>query len=347
MTEIWNTVWPILLAILMFVIIIILHEFGHFITAKLLGVRVNEFSVGFGPKLFSKKGKETTYSVRAIPFGGFCAMEGEDEESNDPRAFGNKKPWRRFIIVAAGATFNLILGFVIAVLMTIPQERYATTTIGKFEDGAVSCNYGLQVNDEIVAANGRKIYCFSDLSYMLASAKDGKLDFTVLRDGKKVELKNVTFNLEPLDDGNNYISLDFRVYGEEKTFTNTLKYAAKTTVSYGRIVYMSLYDMITGKFKINQMSGPVGITAAVSQATRQSVWNILYYACIITVNLGIMNLLPLPALDGGRLLFILIEMIRRKPISAKYEGLVHTIGFVILFGLIILITFNDILNLIR
>ncbi len=347
MTEIWNTVWPILLAILMFIIIIILHEFGHFITAKLLGVRVNEFSVGFGPKLFSKKGKETTYSVRAIPFGGFCAMEGEDEESNDPRAFGNKKPWRRFIIVAAGATFNLILGFVIAVLMTIPQERYATTTIGKFEDGAVSCNYGLQVNDEIVAANGRKIYCFSDLSYMLASAKDGKLDFTVLRDGKKVELKNVTFNLEPLDDGNNYISLDFRVYGEEKTFTNTLKYAAKTTVSYGRIVYMSLYDMITGKFKINQMSGPVGITAAVSQATRQSVWNILYYACIITVNLGIMNLLPLPALDGGRLLFILIEMIRRKPISAKYEGLVHTIGFVILFGLIILITFNDILNLIR
>lgn len=347
MTEIWNTVWPILLAILMFVIIIILHEFGHFITAKLLGVRVNEFSVGFGPKLFSKKGKETTYSVRAIPFGGFCAMEGEDEESNDPRAFGNKKPWRRFIIVAAGATFNLILGFVIAVLMTIPQERYATTTIGKFEDGAVSCNYGLQVNDEIVAANGRKIYCFSDLSYMLASAKYGKLDFTVLRDGKKVELKNVTFNLEPLDDGNNYISLDFRVYGEEKTFTNTLKYAAKTTVSYGRIVYMSLYDMITGKFKINQMSGPVGITAAVSQATRQSVWNILYYACIITVNLGIMNLLPLPALDGGRLLFILIEMIRRKPISAKYEGLVHTIGFVILFGLIILITFNDILNLIR
>ena len=347
MTEIWNTVWPILLAILMFVIIIILHEFGHFITAKLLGVRVNEFSVGFGPKLFSKKGKETTYSVRAIPFGGFCAMEGEDEESNDPRAFGNKNPWRRFIIVAAGATFNLILGFVIAVLMTIPQERYATTTIGKFEDGAVSCNYGLQVNDEIVAANGRKIYCFSDLSYMLASAKDGKLDFTVLRDGKKVELKNVTFNLEPLDDGNNYISLDFRVYGEEKTFTNTLKYAAKTTVSYGRIVYMSLYDMITGKFKINQMSGPVGITAAVSQATRQSVWNILYYACIITVNLGIMNLLPLPALDGGRLLFILIEMIRRKPISAKYEGLVHTIGFVILFGLIILITFNDILNLIR
>ena len=255
MTEIWNTVWPILLAILMFVIIIILHEFGHFITAKLLGVRVNEFSVGFGPKLFSKKGKETTYSVRAIPFGGFCAMEGEDEESNDPRAFGNKKPWRRFIIVAAGATFNLILGFVIAVLMTIPQERYATTTIGKFEDGAVSCNYGLQVNDEIVAANGRKIYCFSDLSYMLASAKDGKLDFTVLRDGKKVELKNVTFNLEPLDDGNNYISLDFRVYGEEKTFTNTLKYAAKTTVSYGRIVYMSLYDMITGKFKINVRSG--------------------------------------------------------------------------------------------
>lgn len=347
MVAVWNVIWPILLAILMFVLIIILHEFGHFIAAKLLGVRVNEFSVGFGPKLFSKQGKETLYSVRAIPFGGFCAMEGEDEDSDDPRAFGNKKAWRRFIIVASGAVCNIILGLILCVIMTIPYKAFATTTVAEFTENAVSCNYGLQENDEIVKANGRKIYCYSDLSYMLASAQGGKLDFTVIRDGKEVELKDVRFDLTTLDDGNNYISLDFKVYGQKKTFLSTLSYSVKTTVSYGRIVYMSLYDMITGKFQLNQMSGPVGITAAVSQAARQSLWNVIYLACVITINLGIMNLLPLPALDGGRLLFIIIEMIRRKPVPAKYEGLIHTIGFALLFVLIIFITFNDIVNLIN
>lgn len=346
MVALWNSAWPIILAILMFVLIIIIHEFGHFISAKLLGVRVNEFAVGFGPKLFSKQGKETKYSVRAIPFGGYCAMEGEDEESADPRAFGNKKPWRRFIIVAAGAIFNIILGFILSIIMTIPMSAFATTTIAEFDEKAVSNNYDLRVNDEILAADGRKIYSYSDLSYMLASARDGKIDFTVLRDGKKVELNDVQFDLMKLEDGNNYISLDFKVYGQKKTFFNTLKYAAKTTVSYGRIVYMSLYDMFTGKYQLNQLSGPVGITAAVSQAAKESIWNFVYFACIISINLGIMNLLPLPALDGGRLLFIFIEMIRKKPIPAKYEGIIHAVGFALLFGLIIFITFNDIKNLI-
>ncbi len=347
MTAVWNFIWPILLAILMFVFIIVLHEFGHFIAAKLLGVRVNEFSVGFGPKLFSKKGKETQYSVRAIPFGGYCAMEGEDEESADPKAFGNKKPWRRLVIVAAGAAFNLLLGFILSLILTISEPAFATTTVAEFSDDAVSNSYGLMENDEIIKINGRRIYCYSDLSYMLASSRDGKLDFTVIRNGKETHIKNVEFGLQKLDDGNSYIKLDFLVYGEKKTFLSTLKHATKNTISYGRIVYMSLYDMIGGKYKLNQLSGPVGITAVVSDAAKQSLWNVVYLACILTINLGIMNLLPLPALDGGRLIFILIELIRGKPVPAKYEGLVHTIGFVLLFGLIIFITFNDILNLIR
>ncbi len=347
MSALWNTVWPILVAILMFVVIIVIHEFGHFIFAKLNGVRVNEFSIGFGPKFFSKQGKETLYSVRAVPFGGYCAMEGEDEESSDPKAFGNKKAWRRFIIVIAGAMFNLILGFILAVIMTIPQERFATTTVAQFDENAVSNSYNLRVDDEIIKANGRRIYCFSDLSYMLSSARDGKIDFTVIRDGKETDVNGVQFNLEKFDDGNSYIDLDFKVYGEKKTFFSTLKYAAKTTVSYGRIVYMSLFDMITGKYKLNQLSGPVGITAAVSDAAKDSLWNVVYLGSIISINLGVMNLLPLPALDGGRLIFILIEMIRRKPVPAKYEGIVHTAGFALLFALIIFITFNDILNLIR
>ena len=225
-------------------------------------------------------------------------MEGEDEESSDIKAFSNKKAWRRFIIVAAGAVFNLILGFILAVVMTIPQERFATTTVAQFDENAVSNGYDLRIDDEIIKANGRRIYCFSDLSYMLSSARDGKIDFTVIRDGKETELEGVQFNLQKLDDGNNYIDLDFKVYGEEKTFLSTVKYAAKTTVSYGRIVYMSLFDMITGKYKLNQLSGPVGITAAVSSAAKDSLWNVIYLGCIISVNLGIMNLLPLPALDG-------------------------------------------------
>ncbi len=231
--------------------------------------------------------------------------------------------------------------------MHIPKESFATTTVAEFNENAVSSSYNLRVDDEIIKANGRRIYCYSDLSYMLASARDGKIDFTVIRDGKETELKDVQFDLMKLEDGNNYISLDFKVYGEKKTFLSTIKYAAKTTVSYGRIVYMSLYDMITGKYQLNQLSGPVGITAAVSQAAKESLWNIIYLGCIISINLGIMNLLPLPALDGGRLIFIIIEMIRRKPIPAKYEGIVHGIGFVILFALIIFITCNDIFNLIR
>ena len=346
MAEIWNIIWPILIAIFMFVIVIIIHEFGHFISAKLLGVKVNEFSLGFGPKLFSKQGKETLYSVRLIPFGGFCAMEGEDSESADPKAFGSKKPWRRLIIVAAGAIFNIILGFILAIIMTIPQTKFATTKIAVFDENAVSSQYNLSVDDEIIEANGRRIFCYSDLSYMFASDRDGKLDFKVKRGGETVELEDVEFKMVTLEDGNKYIFPDFKVYPQEKTFLSTLSYSAKTTVSYARIVYMSLYDMITGKYQLNQLSGPVGITATVSEAAKQSLWNVVYLACIITINLGIMNLLPLPALDGGRILFIFIEMIRKKPIPPKYEGLIHGIGFALLFALIIFITFNDIINLI-
>ncbi len=346
MIAVWNTIWPILLAVFMFIVVILIHEFGHFISAKLFKVRVNEFSIGFGPKLFSKQGKETLYSVRAIPFGGFCAMEGEDEDSDDPNAFGRKKPAKRFVIVAAGAVFNIILGFILALIMTIPQQAFATTKVAVFNEGSVSNTSGLQIGDEIIKANGRSIFCYSDLSYMFASDRDGKLDLVVHRDGETVELNNVQFKMEKLDDGNSYIYPDFKVYPEEKTFLSTLSYSAKTTVSYGRIVYMSLYDMVTGKFQLNQLSGPVGLTAAVSEAAKDSLWNVIYLACIISINLGIMNLLPLPALDGGRLLFIFIEMIRRKPIPAKYEGIIHTVGFALLFALIIFITFNDIVNLI-
>lgn len=343
--SVWNSIWPYLVAVLVFIAVIIIHEFGHFIVAKLNGIRVNEFSVGFGPKLFQKKKGDTTYSVRLIPFGGFCEMEGENDESDDPQAFGKAKAWRRFLVVAAGAIFNLILGFILCVGFVASQDLYATTQIAKFDENAVSCNYGLQVGDTILKADGRNVYTFNDLSYMFGVSEDGIMDFVVERDGERVNIDSVQFAMEQYEDGHRYISLDFFLYGEKRTVLSVIKNAAKTEISLARVVIMSVGDLITGRFGLNDMSGPVGITAAIGTAAKQSLSSLIYIASLITVNLGIFNLLPLPALDGGRLVFILFEMIRRKPIPAKYEGWVHTVGFGLLMLLAVVILINDVIKL--
>lgn len=336
--------WPYLVALLVLFSVIIIHEFGHFLLAKLNRIKVNEFAVGFGPKLISKKIGETVYSWRLVPFGGFCDMEGEDEDSIDPRAFGNRPAWRRLLVVVAGALFNLILGFVIAVAIVAPQESFATTTVAQFEEDASSAKHGLKVKDKILRANGRKVFTTYDLSYIFSSDEDGVIDFVVERDGEKVELDNVKFALEEYEDSNRYIKLDFFVYGEERTFFSVVKNSFNTVLSYGRVVYMSLFDMLSGRYGLNDMSGPVGITVAIGTAAKQSMMSLLNLACLITVNLGIFNLLPLPALDGGRIVFLIVEMLRGKPVPAKYEGWVHTAGFIALLALIAVISFNDILK---
>lgn len=344
-STVWNTVWPYLVAVLVLFSVIIIHEFGHFLFAKLNGIRVNEFAIGFGPKLIKKQIGETEYSLRLIPFGGLCAMEGEDENSADPRAFNSRPAWRRLLVVIAGALFNLILGFVLSVAIVAPQERFATTTVAKFDENAVSCDYGLDEGDKILQANGRRIYTVYDLSYVFGSDEDGYIDFVVERGDKEVTLDKVKFDLEELDDGNRYIRLDFYVVGEERTFGSVLKNSFNTVMSYGRIVFMSLTDLLTGKFGLNDMSGPVGITVAIGDAARQSLSSVINLACLITVNLGIFNLLPLPALDGGRVIFLLYEMVRRKPVPQKFEGIVHTVGFMLLLLLIVVISFKDIIGL--
>ena len=343
--NVWNNIWPYLVAVFVFILLIIIHEFGHFISAKLLGVRVNEFAVGFGPKLFSKKRGETVYKFNLVPLGGYCAMEGEDSESDDPRAFCNKAAWRRFIIVIMGAVFNLILGFVLIAVYLAPQEMFATNIVAKFEENAVSSSSGLQVNDEIIAVEGRKIYTAYDLSYAFTNVKDGTLDMTVKRDGKKVELKSVKFATFE-ENGISYIDWDFKIYGREKTFWNYIAETFKTAISFCAVIWRSLIDLISGKFGISAVSGPVGVTAAIGGAAKQSLISLLPIAALITINLGIFNLLPLPALDGGRLLFILIEMIRRKKVPEKYEYAVHTVGFILLIAFMLLITAKDIWSLI-
>ena len=342
--ELWNNIWPYAVAVLLFLTLIVIHEFGHFIAAKLLGVRVNEFAIGFGPKLFSIKGKETTYSVNLIPFGGYCAMEGEDENSSDAKAFCNKAAWRRFLIVIMGAAFNLIAGLIIVAIILAPGKMFTTTTIAEFDKNSVS-SQKLEVNDTILAVDGRKIFTPYDLSYAFTNIDDGKIDIKVLRDGEKVELKDVAFKTDKQQDIT-YLMVDFKVYGEKKTFGNYVKNTVKTSISYCAVIWRSLIDLISGKYGISAVSGPVGTAAVIGQAARQSLLNLLPIMALITINLGIFNLLPFPALDGGRLVFILFEMIFRKPVPQKYESLVHTIGFIILIGFMLLITAKDIWSLI-
>ncbi|MBR4099962.1 MAG: site-2 protease family protein [Clostridia bacterium] len=345
MLNLWNNVWPYLVAIFLFLILIIIHEFGHFIAAKLLGVRVNEFAVGFGPKLFSKKWGETNYAFNLIPLGGYCAMEGEDEDSTDSKAFCNKAAWRRFLIVVMGAVFNLLLGVIIVAIILAPTDRFATTTIAEFSENAVSVQSGLKENDKILKVDGRRIFTTYDLSYAFTNVNDGKVDIQVLRDGKKTELSDVKFASETME-GIDFLTVDFKVYGQEKTFGTYIENTVKTSVSYCVVIWRSFIDLISGKYGISAVSGPVGVTVVIADAARQSLRNLLPLMAFISINLGIFNLLPIPALDGGRLLFILLEMIFRKPVPQKYESVVHTVGFILLIGFMVLIVAKDILSLI-
>ncbi len=340
--EFFNSAWPYIIAVIAFLFLVVVHEFGHFIAAKLLGVRVNEFAVGFGPRIFHKKGKETEYSVRLIPFGGFCAMEGEDEESSDNRAFCKKAAWRRFLIVIMGATFNLIFGLILVGISLAPADRYATTVVGEFTEVATSnAQGGLMINDKIVEIEGRDVYTFYDISYNFTAVEDGKLDITVERNGEEVELKDVPFVTQKYE-GYNIVKLDFKVYGEEKTFGSFISQTGKTAVSYGRMVIFSLVDMIGGRYRVSDISGPVQVTATMGEAAKTGLFDMLPLLALISINLGLFNLLPIPALDGGRLVFILIEMIARRPVPQKYEKWVHAIGMAVLLAFMAIIMIKDI-----
>lgn len=341
-----NFIWPYLIALIAFLMLVVIHEFGHFIAAKLLGIRVNEFAVGFGPTLFRIKGKETEYRLRLIPFGGFCAMEGEDEDSGDERAFCNKAAWRRFLVVIMGATFNLIFGIILIGITLIPEPIYASTTVAAFTETATSnSDGGLMPGDEIIKIEGRNIYTINDLSYNFTAVDDGKINMTVRRDGKKMELKNVPFATETMEaNGKKYnmISLDFKVYPIKANLGTYLLQTGKTALSYSQTVIYTVVDMIGGRYGISDISGPVGVTAALGEAVKMGLFHFLPMIALITINLGIFNLFPIPALDGGRLIFILIEMIFRRPVPQKYEKWVHAVGMAVLLIFMAVVMFKDI-----
>lgn len=351
-SELWSKAWPILFALLFFGVIIMIHECGHFACAKLFKVKVNEFSLGMGPALFKRKKGDTLYAVRLFPIGGYVAMEGEDDASEDDRAFNKKPVWQKMIIVVAGALMNLILGFILMVLLlTTSTDLIGTNTIKEFYPDAVSSQYGLQAGDRFVEIDGHHVWSELDLSFLMSRSQDGVFDFVVERNGEKVTLNDVHFATEQ-QNGITLIQYDFIIIGEQPGFLNIVKNAFTQSASIVRMVWLSVFDLVTGRYGMSELAGPVGTVDIIADVTAQAVssgslTNLLTIMAFITINVGVANLLPLPALDGGRFLFLAIEAVRRKPINPKYEGYVHAAGLVLLLLLMVVVTYNDIARIVH
>lgn len=445
LTNILYSAGLIVIGVLLFELIIFFHEGGHFVAAKLSGVKVNEFALGMGPKLFSFTKGETTYSLRLLPIGGYCAMEGEDEDSDNPRAFNNAKIYKRMIIIIAGAVMNIVLGLIFMAIILLPNDYFATTTVNYLHPYSFSATSGLQVDDEIVSIDGYKINNSMDLSYSLATIKVQEVDGTELRiykedcvfnmyqffisqdisnlsdeelDDKLTELSSAAekinladstqdadkalkdavslicsyfpeaqendfdYNIDikdtrqrfradvvvnrngeevTLDDMDFYsyriegdpepkMAIDFSTAPKERTFLSLLGETGSQTVSVVRMVTDSLVGLVRGEFGFNDVSGPIGAASATVEVAQEglksgfgtAVSNIVYVMMIITVNLGVVNMLPFPALDGGRFVFLIIEGIFKKPIPRKFEAVVNAVGLGILLLFMLVISVKDI-----
>ena len=305
-----------------------------------------------GPAIFKKKKGETTYALRLLPIGGYVSMEGEDEESQDENAFNRKKVWQKFIIVAAGAIMNLILGVIIVATILSMDGLIGTNKIVRFHENAISQQTGLKEGDELIKIDGHRLFSGMDISFLMSRSDDGVFDMVVRRDGEKVELNDVTFKTTR-EDEYLHIEYDFIVLGEEPNAFNVATTAVKQTVSIVRLVWLSLFDLVTGRYGLTDLSGPVGTVNVIADAaasaaqSKEGLITALTMMAFVSINIGVFNLLPLPALDGGRLFFLLIEGIRRKPINPKYEGYVHGAGLMLLLLLMLVVTFKDIWTLIK
>lgn len=343
LSSVWNTVYPVIIAILFFELIIIVHEGGHFAAARLMKIKVNEFSIGMGPKIFSFTKGETKYSLRWILFGGYCSMEGEDEESESNGSFSSKSVPARMLVVVAGAFMNLLLGFLIIVCIISSQNLVGTPTIAKFDDNAASELSGLMVGDTIKSIDGMRVFTATDVETGLTRSRDDTLSVTVERNGK-TETLDVKFDM-PEYEGHKYVNMDFWLLGKEKTIGSVLKNSAATFVSYTRMVFLSVHDLLTGRYGLSDLSGPVGTVSVVSSAVKTSFASLLRISAILTVNIGLFNLFPIPALDGWRFFLLLGEGIFKKKLPSKWEYAINAAGLAILIGVMVLVTFSDVTKL--
>lgn len=339
-------IWYILLTVLTISLLAFLHELGHYLTARRFGVTIKEFAVGMGPKLFSRRSEKTgiVYSVRALPIGGFVAMEGEDEESEDENAFNKKPVWQRMCVTVAGSLMNILTGVLLMAVIVTMSPKLAGTTVGEFIDGATSVSYGLQIGDEIVRVDGDRVHVAAELSYEIMHDATKPIDIVVKRGGELITLEDVVFSTVT-SEGVTFGMPDFRVYAEEKTVLSVTKHTFFRSVSTVKMIWESIIDLIGGRYGFEAVSGPVGVASAVSDAAQSGFLDFLYLVVVIAVNLGVFNLLPIPALDGGRLLFQVIELIRRKPLKAEVEGYVHFVGIILLLLLMLVVTFKDVIGL--
>ena len=351
-----------LFAILLFSFLIFIHELGHFMAAKLFGVQVNEFRLLMGPVLFQKQIGKTVYSVRCIPIGGFCAMEGEDGEgqTDNPGAFPNAAWWKRCVILVAGAAMNLVAGAVLLLAFFAPDKQFVVPVVSEVDP---KCSFageaGIREGDRILRVDGEKVYVMSDFSMLLSLNPGDVHDLEVLRDGKKLELNRLNMQKQDFENEDGTVS---RRYGFSFTVIDaslweTLRYTALNVADCVRLVRLSLQMLITGKAGVQDVSGPVGIVqqmATVADASGSAYYaflNLLYFGGFIAINLAVMNLLPIPALDGGRvvgvLLTALIEGITKKKLNPRIEGYIHGAGMVLLMILMVLLLFKDLFFVIK
>jgi regulator of sigma E protease len=350
----------VIFAILMFSILIFVHELGHFVTAKLSGVQVNEFAMFMGPALWKKQVGETLYSIRCIPIGGYCAMEGEDEDTDNPRSFQKAVWWKRLIILLAGSAMNFLTGLLIYALLFLPVKQIVVPQIVEFTDCCIfNTEDGLHLGDEILEIDGEKIYTTNDVSLLIQLSSTGTHDMVVRRGNQMLEFYDYKMSHTHLDEtGREYRHYGFS-YGHvvEPTFTQKLGYIGKVVMGNVRMVRLSLGMLFSGQAGLQDMSGPVGIISEMSDIAAESEtgWmaflNLLSVGAFLAINLAIMNLLPIPALDGGRALCLLltaaVEAVTKKKINPKYEGYLHAAGMILLLGLMAIIMFKDIFVLFK
>lgn len=349
----------VLFAILAFGVLILTHELGHFLVAKACNVKVLEFSMGMGPRLAHWQGKETDYSLRLLPIGGYCAMEGEDGDSDDPRAFRNQAAWKRMAILLAGAAMNFLLGFLLVLTIYSDSAGFYSATIKDFYP---ECPYegDIQTGDSIYSVNGERVYFLGNFSeYVGKTKREGYVDLVLVRDGHRVELED--YHLVPveytMEDGTTELKYGFYFDTAPMTFGNWLRYSWYSCMDFVRMVRIGLVTLVSGEAKVSDMSGAVGMVDIISDVGEQSesasdaFANMSYLIAFIAVNLAVMNLLPIPALDGGRvftlLLTVLYEKLFRTKADPRVEQYFHSAGMILLLGLMVVVMYNDIVRIFR
>lgn len=351
----------IILAILLFGILIAAHEWGHFIAARLCGVTVHEFAIGMGPQVWHKEGKKgTTFSLRALPIGGFCAMEGEETESDDPHSLNNQGFWKKICVFAAGAAMNFLVGVLIILILNFQAAGFYVPVAAGCAPEFAQVNGGeLLEGDEFYSINGSRVYLANDIDLLLMLANRQPIDLVVIREGEKVAFENLAVGTFSDSEGNPYQGYGFyrSAVVKEATLGTRLQYTWYNAIDFVRTVWFSLKMLVTGSAGVSDLSGPVGIVSTINEVGAQSasvadaLANIAYFGAMIAVNLAVMNLLPIPALDGGHIMFLIVSTIGEKAfhkkIPMKYEAAINMVFLALLMGLMLFVTFNDVMKLIR